>query len=140
MHPGTGSGSRAGKPGDTAKLAASTVDHSLRKHPWYYVGGAAVGGLLIGLLINRRGVDTTRNEFRPGNPVSAVPPLVRPSCRTSCRSKRPPFMSPESGRHTRHFTALLGLALFPAARVERVRVHPCRAIRVAVPGAYRPRR
>jgi ElaB/YqjD/DUF883 family membrane-anchored ribosome-binding protein len=39
--------------GDTAKLAASTVDHSLRKHPWYYVGGAAVGGLLIGLLIGR---------------------------------------------------------------------------------------
>ena len=39
--------------GDSAKLAASTVDHSLRKHPWYYVGGAAVGGLLIGLLINR---------------------------------------------------------------------------------------
>jgi ElaB/YqjD/DUF883 family membrane-anchored ribosome-binding protein len=39
--------------GDTAKLAASTVDHSVRKHPWYYVGGAAVGGLLIGLLIGR---------------------------------------------------------------------------------------
>ena len=39
--------------GETAKLAASTVDHSLRKHPWYYVGGAAVGGLLIGLLIGR---------------------------------------------------------------------------------------
>ena len=39
--------------GEAAKLAASTVDHSLRKHPWYYVGGAAVGGLLIGLLIGR---------------------------------------------------------------------------------------
>ena len=37
----------------TARLAASTVDDSIRKHPWYYVGGAAVGGLLIGLLINR---------------------------------------------------------------------------------------
>ena len=40
--------------GETAKLAASTVDHSVRKHPWYYVGGAALGGLLIGLLIGRR--------------------------------------------------------------------------------------
>ena len=40
--------------GDTAALAASTVDHSIRKHPWYYVGGAALGGLLIGLLIRGR--------------------------------------------------------------------------------------
>lgn len=40
--------------GDTAKLAATTVDHSVRKHPWYYVGGAALGGLLIGLLITHR--------------------------------------------------------------------------------------
>jgi len=39
--------------GETAKVAASAVDHSLRKHPWYYVGGAAVGGLLLGLLIGR---------------------------------------------------------------------------------------
>jgi ElaB/YqjD/DUF883 family membrane-anchored ribosome-binding protein len=40
--------------GDTAKLAASTVDHSVRKHPWYYVGGAAAVGLLIGLLVGHR--------------------------------------------------------------------------------------
>jgi ElaB/YqjD/DUF883 family membrane-anchored ribosome-binding protein len=40
--------------GDSAKLAASTVDHSIRKHPWYYIGGAALGGLLIGLLISGR--------------------------------------------------------------------------------------
>jgi ElaB/YqjD/DUF883 family membrane-anchored ribosome-binding protein len=40
--------------GDTAKLAATTVDHSVRKHPWYYIGGAALGGLLIGLLIGHR--------------------------------------------------------------------------------------
>jgi ElaB/YqjD/DUF883 family membrane-anchored ribosome-binding protein len=40
--------------GDSAKLAASTVDHSIRKHPWYYVGGAALGGLIIGLLISGR--------------------------------------------------------------------------------------
>ena len=39
--------------GDTAKLAASTVDHSVRKHPWYYVGGAALGGLLLGFLLGR---------------------------------------------------------------------------------------
>ncbi len=40
--------------GDTAKLAASTVDHSVRTHPWYYIGGAALGGLVIGLLISGR--------------------------------------------------------------------------------------
>jgi len=40
--------------GDSAKLAATTVDHSVRKHPWYYIGGAALGGLLIGLLIGHR--------------------------------------------------------------------------------------
>ena len=39
--------------GETAKLAASTVDHSIRKHPWYYVGGAALGGLLLGFLLGR---------------------------------------------------------------------------------------
>lgn len=40
--------------GDSAVLAANTVDHSVRKHPWYYIGGAALGGLLIGLLAGRR--------------------------------------------------------------------------------------
>ena len=40
--------------GDSAKLAATTVDHSVRRHPWYYVGGAALGGLLVGLLIGHR--------------------------------------------------------------------------------------
>ncbi|MFO7675665.1 MAG: hypothetical protein R6X12_05080 [bacterium] len=40
--------------GATARVAATTVDHSVRKHPWYYVGGAAATGLLIGLLARRR--------------------------------------------------------------------------------------
>ena len=40
--------------GETATLAASTVDHSVRKHPWYYIGGAALGGVVIGLLIGHR--------------------------------------------------------------------------------------
>jgi ElaB/YqjD/DUF883 family membrane-anchored ribosome-binding protein len=40
--------------GETASMAASTVDHSVRKHPWYYIGGAALGGLVIGLLISGR--------------------------------------------------------------------------------------
>jgi ElaB/YqjD/DUF883 family membrane-anchored ribosome-binding protein len=39
--------------GDTAQLAASTVDHSAHKHPWYYVGGAAVGALILGFLLGR---------------------------------------------------------------------------------------
>ncbi len=39
--------------GDTAKLAASTVDRSAHMHPWYYVGGAALGGLLLGFLLGR---------------------------------------------------------------------------------------
>lgn len=39
--------------GDAAKLAASTVDHSVHKHPWYYVGGAAVGALILGFLLGR---------------------------------------------------------------------------------------
>jgi len=39
--------------GDAAKLATSTVDHSAHEHPWYYVGGAALGGLLLGFLLGR---------------------------------------------------------------------------------------
>jgi ElaB/YqjD/DUF883 family membrane-anchored ribosome-binding protein len=39
--------------GDTAKLAASTVDHSVREHPWYYIGGTALGCLLLGFLLGR---------------------------------------------------------------------------------------
>jgi ElaB/YqjD/DUF883 family membrane-anchored ribosome-binding protein len=39
--------------GDAAKLAASTVDHSAHRHPWYYIGGAALGGLLLGFLLGR---------------------------------------------------------------------------------------
>jgi len=39
--------------GDTAKLAASAVDRSAHVHPWYYVGGAALGGLLLGFLLGR---------------------------------------------------------------------------------------
>ncbi|MFO7651551.1 MAG: hypothetical protein R6X13_09470 [bacterium] len=40
--------------GEVSHLAATTVNHSVRKHPWYYVGGAAVGGLLIGLMLGHR--------------------------------------------------------------------------------------
>ena len=40
--------------GDTAVLAANTVDQSVRRYPWAYVGGAAVSGLLIGLLVAGR--------------------------------------------------------------------------------------
>ena len=40
--------------GETATMAATAVDHSVRKHPWYYIGGAALSGLVIGLLISGR--------------------------------------------------------------------------------------
>jgi ElaB/YqjD/DUF883 family membrane-anchored ribosome-binding protein len=39
--------------GEAAKLAATTVDQSAHKHPWYYVGGAAVGALILGFLLGR---------------------------------------------------------------------------------------
>jgi ElaB/YqjD/DUF883 family membrane-anchored ribosome-binding protein len=40
--------------GDTARLAAKTVNRSVRMHPWYYVGGAVASGLIVGLLVGRR--------------------------------------------------------------------------------------
>jgi len=40
--------------GDKTKLAAKTVSRSARIHPWYYVGGAAATGLLVGMLVGRR--------------------------------------------------------------------------------------
>jgi ElaB/YqjD/DUF883 family membrane-anchored ribosome-binding protein len=39
---------------DTAKLTATTVDKSVRKYPWAYVGGAAATGFLVGLLVSKR--------------------------------------------------------------------------------------
>ena len=39
---------------DGARLTASTVDKSVRRYPWYYIGGAAATGLLVGLLAGRR--------------------------------------------------------------------------------------
>ena len=38
---------------DKARLTASTVDKSVRKYPWAYVGGAAAAGLLVGLMVRR---------------------------------------------------------------------------------------
>jgi len=39
---------------DKARLTARTVDRSVRRYPWAYVGGAAATGLLVGLLVGRR--------------------------------------------------------------------------------------
>lgn len=39
--------------GDAAKLAANTVDNSAHQHPWYFIGGAAVGALVLGFLLGR---------------------------------------------------------------------------------------
>jgi len=40
--------------GDKAKQAASTVDKSVHEHPWYYIGGVAVGALVLGFLLGRQ--------------------------------------------------------------------------------------
>jgi len=39
---------------DKAKLAATATDEYVHEHPWHAVGVAAVIGLLLGALINRR--------------------------------------------------------------------------------------
>jgi ElaB/YqjD/DUF883 family membrane-anchored ribosome-binding protein len=39
---------------DRAKLAATATDEYVHEHPWHAVGVAAVIGLLLGALINRR--------------------------------------------------------------------------------------
>jgi ElaB/YqjD/DUF883 family membrane-anchored ribosome-binding protein len=39
---------------DKAKIAATATDEYVHEHPWHAVGVAAVIGLLLGALINRR--------------------------------------------------------------------------------------
>lgn len=39
---------------DKARTAATTVDKSVHRNPWAYVGGAAATGFLLGVLIGRR--------------------------------------------------------------------------------------
>jgi ElaB/YqjD/DUF883 family membrane-anchored ribosome-binding protein len=39
---------------DTTKEAVSTVNGSIHKHPWPYIGGVAVGTLVLGLMLGRR--------------------------------------------------------------------------------------
>ena len=39
---------------DTAKKAASTVNDSVHKHPWPYIGSVALGALILGFLLGRR--------------------------------------------------------------------------------------
>lgn len=37
------------------KELASTVDESVRENPWYYIGGVAIGALLLGYILGRKG-------------------------------------------------------------------------------------
>lgn len=39
---------------DKVKDAASTVDTSVHLHPWRYIGGAALLGLIAGRLLHRK--------------------------------------------------------------------------------------
>ena len=39
--------------GDKAKEIASEVDQQVRENPWPYIGGVAIGALLIGYILGR---------------------------------------------------------------------------------------
>lgn len=39
---------------EKAREVAKSVDESVRKNPWPYIGGAVVAGLVIGYLVGRR--------------------------------------------------------------------------------------
>lgn len=39
---------------EKSKEAAAAVDESVRKYPWYYIGGVAVSALLLGYILGRK--------------------------------------------------------------------------------------
>ena len=39
---------------EKAKEIAATVDENVRKNPWPYIGGVAVGALLLGFILGRK--------------------------------------------------------------------------------------
>lgn len=43
-----------GKTVDLAKMVSGRVDQSAHKNPWYYVGGAAIAGSVLGLFLSNK--------------------------------------------------------------------------------------
>lgn len=39
---------------EKTKELASTVDESVHENPWYYIGGVAIGALLLGYILGRK--------------------------------------------------------------------------------------
>ena len=42
---------------EKAKVAAKAVDESVHNSPWLYIGGVAVGALLLGYILGRKSKD-----------------------------------------------------------------------------------
>ncbi len=42
---------------EKSKVAATAVDENVHQNPWYYIGAAAIGGLLLGYILGKKNND-----------------------------------------------------------------------------------